>query len=154
MKRIFACVLVVSTAAFLVFGCGGTNNPNGVNLQRRQLLGLWRDTQMSANGRSVGCPGSMEILDTGKFVTCGGTLEFRSDSTFTQTIDTFGGTQVVREGTWTLMRNLVTLFYPDNSNSTATDQFTILMGEDGNSFAIERTVAGSRVDTLLVRQTQ
>jgi hypothetical protein len=52
------------------------------------------------------------------------------------------------------MRNLVTLFYPDNSNSTATDQFTILMGEDGNSFAIERTVAGSRVDTLLVRQTQ
>ncbi|HRI44027.1 MAG TPA: hypothetical protein PLL78_08620 [Fimbriimonadaceae bacterium] len=153
MKRILASVLVVSTAAFVVFGCGGTGNANGVNLQRRQLLGLWRDTQLNANGRTVGCPGSIEILSSGRIVSCGGTIEFRSDSTFTQAIDTFGGSQVIREGTWTLMRNQITLFYTGAANPVANDQFTILMGEDGNSFLSEREMDGTTVGTLLVRQT-
>lgn len=154
MKRILASVLAVTATALVVFGCGGSNNPNGVNLQRRQLLGLWRDTQLNANGRTVGCPGSIEILSSGTIVSCGGTIEFRSDSTFTQAIDTFGGSQVIRQGTWTLMRNQITLFYSDVPPAQASEQFTILMGEDGNSFLAERVVDATPVGTLLVRQTQ
>jgi hypothetical protein len=153
MKRILASGFVVSVVASLVIGCGGTNNPGGVNLQRRQLLGTWRDANIEAGGLETGCPGTLTLTNNMVFA-CGGTIEFRSDSTFTQTIDRFNGTQVVRNGRWTLARNLVSLFFDDVPANQAEEQYTIILGEDGNSFQSTEMKDGISVKILLIRQTQ
>ena len=154
MRRILLGGLLVSVIAG-VFGCAGntTNNPNGYNIQRSQLLGLWRDTNVEAGGLETACPGTLSLTN-GMIVSCGGTIEFRSDMTFTQKVDTFGGTQVVREGRWTIARNLLSLYYDDVPSDQALSQFTLILGEDGNSIETTHVDNGITIRILIVRQVQ
>ena len=155
MRRILLGVLLVSVFVAVVLGCAGntTNNPNGYNIQRSQLLGTWRDTNIEAGGLETACPGTLSLTN-GMIVACGGTIEFRSDMTFTQKIDTFGGTQVVREGRWTIARNLLSLYFNDVPDSEALEQFTLILGEDGNSFESTHMDNSIAIKILLVRQVQ
>lgn len=153
MKRILGSILVVLGGVWLV-GCGG-DNPGGIELQRRQFLGLWREANMESLGLRTGCPGTLQ-LNNGMIVACGGSLEFRSDTTFTQRIDLFDGTQLIRTGTWTIVRNVMTLYFndlPDGNAGQPREQFTVILGEDGNSFRITKMYGNFPVNTLLVRQT-